>query len=257
MPGPQKCGTGVSRVSHLSTFMVGAVFRCFPISEGFSVLELLMGSSWSHQALAWLRALCVQSFPACMSTRTMALQKWPGCLRSLLMLTVRTPRQQTEVKSLAWSQGAFLLVGSLQEKEVSSYPWMFQKHLKVVRTSSSWTEARDNNSRLDLCFQALNGFVITVTGDGYIFYVSPTVQNYLGFHQVGAVCSWVLRRPGEEVLTASTQASLSQRALVTSDVCFQVSHVLLGAVKANKCACDFSGNRCKLSNSRLFVPSSL
>lgn len=172
------------------------------------------------------------------------------------MLTVSTPRQLTEGKRLAWSRGAFILVCSLQ-KEVSSHPWMLQKHLKVVHPSGSWTEARESNSGLNLCFQALNGFVITVTGDGYIFYVSPTVQNYLGFHQVGAVCSWELRGPGEEVLTASTQASLSQRALVTSDMCFQVSHVLLGAVKANKHACDFSGNRCTLSNSRLFVPSSL
>ncbi|KFZ64263.1 Aryl hydrocarbon receptor, partial [Podiceps cristatus] len=31
--------------------------------------------------------------------------------------------------------------------------------------------------------QALNGFVIAVTGGGYIFYVSPSVQDYLGFYQ--------------------------------------------------------------------------
>ncbi|KGL86841.1 Aryl hydrocarbon receptor, partial [Charadrius vociferus] len=84
-----------------------------------------------------------------------------------------------------------LAVGYLKVKSYLLEHWEGMDRRTRRLTRSSFLRgnccSRQSNSGLNLCFQALNGFIIAVTGDGYIFYISRTVQDYLGFHQVDLI----------------------------------------------------------------------
>ncbi|TNN68173.1 Aryl hydrocarbon receptor [Liparis tanakae] len=82
-----------------------------------------------------------------------------------------------------------LSVGFLKVK--SYFNVALQKHVRAAPLASA-NGRKEQSVSLDgvgfsegeLLLQALNGFVLVVTTDGTIFYTSPTIQDFLGFHQV-------------------------------------------------------------------------
>ncbi|XP_034403481.1 aryl hydrocarbon receptor-like isoform X3 [Cyclopterus lumpus] len=81
-----------------------------------------------------------------------------------------------------------LSVGYLKAK--SYFNASLQKHVRSAPLASA-NGRKEQSVSLDgvsfsegeLLLQALNGFVLVVTTDGTIFYTSPTIQDFLGFHQ--------------------------------------------------------------------------
>uniref|UniRef100_A0A8C6FNH1 Aryl hydrocarbon receptor n=1 Tax=Moschus moschiferus TaxID=68415 RepID=A0A8C6FNH1_MOSMO len=55
--------------------------------------------------------------------------------------------------------------------------------LSVLRLIVGYLKVKNYFTALSASHQALDGFLVAVTEDGCVFYVSPTVQDYLGFHQ--------------------------------------------------------------------------
>lgn len=103
--------------------------------------------------------------------------------RSIMFGTIPTSRQSSSAPSSSSSStSSSSQLTSIDGVSFSEGDLLLQVSLQRLRLRGSM---RTSESPSSFCFQALNGFVLVVTAEGYVFYTSPTIQDFLGFHQVG------------------------------------------------------------------------
>lgn len=133
-----------------------------------------------------------------------ATPKWPDP-PAITIATLKNGQNGCSKPSpMLWGDGHNAFLSSTGTSQVSSIDGVnFSEGDLLLQVRSDWSLKQESEAFPQIilfcfifCFvflQALNGFVLVVTTEGYVFYSSPSIQDFLGFQQVKA--STTDRRP--------------------------------------------------------------